>query len=467
MQHIIQRQTIEISTSNIEAAKVLQERMDALFKSQIGLMLDQVFSFFSSEVSTIRIEKLELDLGEFSLDEIDTYFTQRLKVHLCKALKKEIQLPIKKPDLKRNNDTIVQSKAKSDLDLLVYYLQHGVLPWWSSKNQTFSLSHVLDSLLETSSDELISTLKKLDSNLVIKRLVMQSTNSAYQSLISVLTKKTKNVIMNAVQDWLQIINSYRISQGIEKRQIALFKSHLLHYLLSPISSSSVEELSEMLYQNTLLSMGFSTETNRFDFFVKQAEVLLTQTSGVARWLEQKREWFFSENSTLRSEKIFSATKESKDKNRPAKKTKQELANKQKTPARPIIKNEQKISSDFLQKANQNKKWVNTGENFYIDNAGIILLWPFLARYFTTLNLIKEKAFIDENAQEKAVQLLHYLATGSTESDEHVLFLSKLLCGWPLHQPLLPSFNAGKQEKQESDELILSAISHWTALKRYL
>lgn len=461
MQHIIQRQTIEISTSNIEVAKVLQYRMDVLFKSQIRAILDQVFSSFSSEVSTIRIEKLELDLGKFSLDEVDTYFIQRLKIHLYEALKKEIQLSNRKPDLKRNDDIIVQNKAKSDLDLFFYYLQYGVLPWWSSKNQTFSLSHVLDSLLENSFDELISTLKKLDSNFVMRRLVMLATHSTYQSLVSMLSKQFKNVITNAVQDWLQVINSYSITHGIEKRQIALFKSQLLHYLLNPTSHYSVERLSEMLYQNMLLNMGFGTETNRFDFFVKQAQASLTQTSDVARWLEQKREWIISENSTLHLTKIHSATKDS---GRLAKKTKQELTNKQKISAKLIIKDKQKIPSSLSQKTNQNRKWVNSGEDFYIDNAGIILLWPFLARYFATLNLIKKKAFIDENAQEKAVHLLHYLATGSTESDEHVLLLSKLLCGWPLHQPLLPSFNAGKQEKQESDELILSAISHWTALK---
>ena len=39
-------------------------------------------------------------------------------------------------------------------------------------------------------------------------------------------------------------------------------------------------------------------------------------------------------------------------------------------------------------------------------------------------------FSCETAQQTAIYLLHYLASGPTDAPEYDLVLAKLLCGWP-------------------------------------
>ncbi|HZD94145.1 MAG TPA: contractile injection system tape measure protein, partial [Candidatus Sulfotelmatobacter sp.] len=74
---------------------------------------------------------------------------------------------------------------------------------------------------------------------------------------------------------------------------------------------------------------------------------------------------------------------------------------------------------------------------YIGNAGAVLLWPFLGRYFQTLGLLEKNAFRSESEKNRAIHLLQYLATGKLETPEHELLLNKVLCGSLPEQPLDP------------------------------
>src|SRR5207248_109594 len=70
---------------------------------------------------------------------------------------------------------------------------------------------------------------------------------------------------------------------------------------------------------------------------------------------------------------------------------------------------------------------------YVENAGLCLLWPFLARFFARLGLLaaEEAAFVGDAACCRAVGLLHHLATGEREPPEFWLPLNKVLCGLDL------------------------------------
>lgn len=75
------------------------------------------------------------------------------------------------------------------------------------------------------------------------------------------------------------------------------------------------------------------------------------------------------------------------------------------------------------------------DSLYVANAGLVLLWPFLGRFFEKLGLMREREFVDEAARQRAVLLLQHIATGATEFPEYQLALNKLLCGHPLARPL--------------------------------
>ena len=68
-------------------------------------------------------------------------------------------------------------------------------------------------------------------------------------------------------------------------------------------------------------------------------------------------------------------------------------------------------------------------------AGLVLLHPFLRIYFDAVGLLEGESFRDESAQQTAIYLLYYLATKQTDAPEYELVLPKLLCGWPLNEPV--------------------------------
>lgn len=104
-----------------------------------------------------------------------------------------------------------------------------------------------------------------------------------------------------------------------------------------------------------------------------------------------------------------------------------------------------------------------GDVFYLQAAGVILLHPFLQRFFQNRGLCEKGAFTDEPSRQRAVCLIHHLATDEVRTPEYQLVLPKFLCGMPLNAPLDHFIEIGAEEREESENLIQAAVDHWSAL----
>jgi hypothetical protein len=113
----------------------------------------------------------------------------------------------------------------------------------------------------------------------------------------------------------------------------------------------------------------------------------------------------------------------------------------------------KPNTDYLQ--------IREKEGIYIDNAGLILLHPFLPRYFDTLGITKGDEII---STKSALKLLHFLATGQTTAQEYLLVLPKILCGLPVFEPVTIQNEINNNESDESMALLTAVILHWSALR---
>ncbi|MES3020478.1 MAG: contractile injection system tape measure protein [Pseudomonadota bacterium] len=101
------------------------------------------------------------------------------------------------------------------------------------------------------------------------------------------------------------------------------------------------------------------------------------------------------------------------------------------------------------------------EGIFVDNAGLVLLHPFLPRMFETLAFARGKELV---APGRAIALLHHLATGQTAAPEYALALPKLLCALPLTDNVEAGVVLTEDEKNEARELLEAVISHWYVLK---
>jgi len=108
--------------------------------------------------------------------------------------------------------------------------------------------------------------------------------------------------------------------------------------------------------------------------------------------------------------------------------------------------------------------VPEGEPFYVSNAGMVLLWPFLFRYFDQLEMLAEGVFRDEETAHRAVHLMQYLVSGQTDAPEYHLMLNKVLCGVHTAQPLVRRIAVTEAERALSESLLYGVTQNWPKLK---
>ncbi|TDX01510.1 contractile injection system tape measure protein [Dinghuibacter silviterrae] len=99
---------------------------------------------------------------------------------------------------------------------------------------------------------------------------------------------------------------------------------------------------------------------------------------------------------------------------------------------------------------------------YVDNAGLVLLYPFLQTLFQELGWVDAMGFVQENFHQRAVLLTQYLVHTADVFPEYTLYLNKLLCGYPLDAtlPLGPDEDS-KREHERATQLLYTVLSQWT------
>ncbi len=96
---------------------------------------------------------------------------------------------------------------------------------------------------------------------------------------------------------------------------------------------------------------------------------------------------------------------------------------------------------------------------YVDNAGLVVLWPFLGHFFEHLGLMTGKVFHDEAARHRAVGLLQVVAAEDPAPPEYLLTLNKVLCGMAVGEVFELGAPITEAEAEECANLLAAAIGH--------
>ncbi|MCA9686905.1 MAG: hypothetical protein KC457_32365, partial [Myxococcales bacterium] len=105
----------------------------------------------------------------------------------------------------------------------------------------------------------------------------------------------------------------------------------------------------------------------------------------------------------------------------------------------------------------------------VDDAGLVLLWPFLERLFQRTGLVHPsgtgaRGFVDPFARTRAVYLLHALACEELAAPEFALILPKVLCGLEPEDSLEPLEPQGLDPElqglvEEGERMLAAVIAH--------
>lgn len=103
------------------------------------------------------------------------------------------------------------------------------------------------------------------------------------------------------------------------------------------------------------------------------------------------------------------------------------------------------------------------QSMMVQNAGSVLFNSYVPILLQRLSLTESNEFVNSESQERCVQVLYYVSTGSLATTQHSLALSKVMCGFDPSNEVNLNQEISTSEKALIDSLLNSMISHWPAI----
>jgi len=420
----IKKLTVEVNTNSMKTALHYKNNITELLK-KMEPFLDKLFSNYSIDESNnyLRYEKLDLniDLTKNNNDE-------DLKNEIIKAIKNKLS--------SKNNKTKKVSSTFPEryTEAFIYYLEFGRTPWWFPETD-FEIKKIIPLLKNKAVLNEFELL--LHSKTVKYRLIHQFDDSFLLEICAAFSGKSllkKNAVM------LQKMPSVRTD----------FWSLLIENIVTQNDEKTLKNV-----QNFTL-----------DFFENKSELTGSQVALIIN--------FYSIFNNIIGKKLLEiklfARNEYKSYGVLFQKEKSNTFFLNKTQIAVAL---QKRDAKFLLEHNHptfpyKKPEPETGKKeieteIYIENAGLILLHPFLKPFFEKVNLL-ENNVIKQSNYDLATQILYYLATNKEQAAEHQLIFEKYLCGIPAGFPLNKFVPIPHQIKTECDELLKAVLTHWKSLQ---
>jgi uncharacterized protein (UPF0333 family) len=109
-----------------------------------------------------------------------------------------------------------------------------------------------------------------------------------------------------------------------------------------------------------------------------------------------------------------------------------------------------------------KKELRTG--ITIENAGLIIAWPFLSTLFSKMGLLEHNKIKNDASMQKAILATQYLERGAKEVEETQLVLNKILCGADIDFYVDTGISLDEIEISICDMALKSILGQWGKLK---
>lgn len=421
MGHVIRKQVLDVSIHRSLDAFQVQHALSDWYWNQLLPLMEQAFDELVPEGETVRIDKLEIDLGQLSPVLFkDQHWLADFQQALTEQLRKVISEQLAAKNNAQKYSPVLQAARQ-----WLYYMQHGVLPWNISNLPEGWLDKVLQALATEISS--IDSLRNLIANdqQILLRIIRQHDHRFITSLIKVLTAKQQADLSPLIKE-LEILYT-AISGKPESMSLARFREQSIAMILAEATNAQHRFELEKVLQQIIAKL-------KPGQLPEEASAAIAQKLAVLKpaWnklLEEKTKTPLSHTTTEQKEE-----------------------GEQFTPSNePALQNEDEKIIDH--------------EGLYVDMAGLVLLHPFLSMFFNQLNWTAQNQFSNKDCQQRAIGMLHYLATGKTNAPEYELGMAKIICGYPLQEPVPAEFDFTKEELEEADHLLTVVISRWDVLKR--
>jgi len=478
--HIINKQIIEVEVSDKVTAFEKQQKISQLQTNWLLPMLNHMLDVhFGADDTHYQIDRLTIDLGHVALESIPQAFDKELTKVLT-SIQGTSQVSATK-----TGPIISSSKAteeRTPLRVLVHYLDTGRLPWWSATQNKTYLQEQWELLMQNPTTAFKTVLSQLHHHKThLDRYLHVFSEEQVLKVaewITGVSEKELRAIKNKVEKEVNKRGKDNIS--------SLWETAFLRIVYSP--KLAQEANSEDYYvQKTLQALGIDSDSypkapqykllqkiqsllEKYQKTAPNHQILKGITKQWKRLLQASAIYSIPVHLLRKVVVVLEALQEEIETSGPhfdaelvSSKLWTSLVTHINTLDK-IVKQTRPIN-DTVSITKLQSKFEDT-DFITIDNAGLVLFWPFLLRFFENLKLLEDKNFIDESAKYKAICALQYLCNPyESELFEGQLSLPKILCGVPLSEPVPPIFLT-EEEKEIADGLLKAAMQqgpHWKNL----
>jgi len=439
----IRKQTIQFQYNGNADGFALQKEVSDWCNLTLIPEIEQQLDSFDLGENYFSIDKLEIEASVNSND-----WKQKISNELIFSLKQK--LSNYKPILKESNEKVVTRSGKLD-ELILFYFENGYLPWWGKAllNDDFAtiLKNWIGEEMSLSRAEYVSEqLKQIVSKNVIERILNQVPRQHYFQLLKTIYKVESEVI-NQIESFFKEEIATKISVAEEKAISNSVFSFLFKMMIEnggKIDTHWVlhflyEELKEIEKSARILKPK-SSKTEKSSNPIKKIwqELLIKDLN------EQERE----------KERETSSAKEQKQEEIEIEK----IVRKKELQYHKLI---DKLINPDLKGNSKNDSIAELQEGIYIDNAGVVIFAAFIPALFKKLDLEKDGVILNPDL---AVLIIQYCVTGNVNIAEYELVLPKILCGIEIEYPVITNTKISTEQMNEVDEMLLSVIEYWSAIK---
>lgn len=405
MRHVIKTQVLDLVTNSTDEAFGLQQSLSHFFYSSILPVLEKTFDKVAPADRMISLDRLELDLGDLTMKDIQKEdWAKLLMAKLERELKDNLQLEQSR-HLPVDTGIAVSQQW-------IYYMERGYLPWNAIETDNAWFNHVLEGF--ASDSKAIERLRQLigENPKAVSRIVRVHDPAFLAHLVEVLTTRKQTRLAKVISG--------------------------IHHLLerkATINISSAQENGRKTWVQVLSWAAGNSNSAEEEVIEKAVFASLTLTD-----LQQLQDKIANRNELKMYKQVLVAE---------LKKRSLMETPKQEQPASPV----EKVEKPLL-----------PGEGLFIGHAGIVLLHPFLQRFFQYTSLWNGVQFTNRFSQQKAMVLLYWMVAGNCDPQEHELVIHKILCGYPVNDPVEPGISVTQDDKEIAAGLLEAVIAEWTILK---
>ena len=497
--HYIGKQVIDVRLQGRQDGFELQQRISRLCRELLHPALDELFSRYAGPDEVIRLERLEVDLGSMDSARFQDEFVRKVRQALRDQLDKILIVE------RRGFERL--SSAQNHFSQWLHFLEKGYLPWNGGRaTEEERQRAVLESL--AADPPSVSRFKALlrERPATLRRLALQSPEPFLVQLLEAVAARKYSRLPGLRAEMERACAPGGLANDIAERKSLPSSSSEVKLLFwgAALEIALLKEDPEPLMQTARQWISYLLESGSGQAFFQKLQkekagfpiltgLLPALAAGAPAEEPRQRsappDEPAAEDATAKGRKKKEKGPAEKPMEKPEEKGPAEVREDSKADAKTEAETPFKLEKargkdqspgdgsleaeaglppeeafpeseapDFAEFSSRME-----GEEFYLRNAGVVLLHPFLPAFFGRLGWVQKGEFTDEAARHRAIHMIQYLATRESGLPEYELLLPKFLCAQPFDVPLSREVTFSAEELAEAENLLASAISHWGKL----